>query len=213
MILMKNFESKFSLLYRIFITIIIGIGLYINFRFIPFHSGIVYFTLQSNILCFVFYLIYLLFVLFGVFRKNDNYYLFKGMVTSCITLTMIIYTLLVLIGDMHSYDGHLIECLFVHYVTPLLVIFDSLMFDESGKSKWYYPLVWSIPVVLYGIFYYIYVSSGGVFFNSNYAYSFLNIDKYGLLGTIANCLVLYVCFILGNYLAVYYDKYKGRKKI
>ncbi len=204
-------KNKIKKNYRLLIIIVTGIGLYLNFKFISVRTGILYFTIQSNIFCFLFYVFDLIHRLRNDSIECKNYHLWKGMVTSCITLTMVIYTLLVLSGSMHSYDGHLIECLFVHYITPILVLIDSIVFDKKEDTKWSYPLIWSIPMLLYGIFHFIYVTLGGVFFDNTYAYEFLNIEKYGIIHVLINCMVIYVCFVVCTYVVVYYEKNKGRK--
>lgn len=210
---MKDKMAKISLLYKLLIVIVTGIGLYLNFKFITFQNGIVYFTIQSNLLCLLFYVIYLMLDPKGKKEKKDKYYLFKGMITSCITLTMIVYTILVLMGDMHAYDSHFIECIFVHYITPLLVIFDYILFDEKGKMKGSYPFIWGSILILYGLFYVTYVRLGGTFFESSYAYSFLNIEKYGKLGALANCIIIYICFILNGFIMIHFDDKKGGRQV
>ena len=209
---MKDKMAKISLLYKLLIVIVTGIGLYLNFKFITFQNGIVYFTIQSNLLCFMFYLVWVMLLVFHKQKPDDKYYMVKGLVTTSITLTMVIYNILLATGNINAYDGHLIECIFVHYLVPLMIICDYFVFEEKGHVKYSYPLIWSIGLIFYGIFYIVYVTHGGDFVEGNYAYSFLNVDKFGLIGVVANCLIIYMCFVLFGYIVLYFDNKKGRMK-
>lgn len=50
-------KEKISLIYKILIVVVSGIGLYLNFKLYSFKTAILYFTNLSNILVFVFYLV------------------------------------------------------------------------------------------------------------------------------------------------------------
>ena len=84
-------KEKISLLFKILIVITSFVGLYLNFKIAPIKNNIIYFTIQSNLLCFLFYLIIVILKLTGKLQKNQIYYIFKGTVTLAITITMFIY--------------------------------------------------------------------------------------------------------------------------
>ena len=119
---------------------------------------------------------------------------------------MIIYTLLELTNNINAYDGHAIECIFVHYLAPIMIIIDYFIFDKKGNVKFSYPFIWSIPIVAYGIFNLIYTISGGKFIEGNYAYSFLDVEKYGIFHVSLNCILILVCFMVFGYIVYFIDK-------
>lgn len=190
-------KNKLSLIYKILILIVTGIGLFLNFKFLTFKTAIAYFTIQSNLLCFIFYLICLILYIFKKLKKNEFYYIMKGMATMAITLTMVVYYGVINTHGVTGYEGHLIECLFVHLFTPLLVIFDYIIFDEKGNLKLSYPFIWSSLLIIYVLFSELYSKLGNIYVNGKkYAYFFLDTVKYGESGVIINLLLILVSFIV-----------------
>lgn len=207
-------KDSVSLIYKFLILIVTSIGLFLNFRFIGFRIGFVYFTLQSNILCFIFYIALLTYLLISKKKElnSDVYCIFRGLISANIILTMIIYTVLELTNNVSAYDGHFIECLFVHYLTPIAVLFDYILFDKKGNMKAYYPFIWSVVIILYGIFNFVYTASGGKFVEGNYAYAFYDVERFGVGGVALNCILIYICFIAFNSFVVFLDRKVGGKK-
>ena len=177
-------KQKISFLYKLLIVVVSGIGLYLNFRFIPFKINILYFTIQSNLLCFVFYFVIILLELFNKLKKNNLYYILKGMVTMSITITMFIYQgLLASTLSTTIYSGHLLESNFLHLIVPLMVMIDYAVFGEKGHLKKKYPFYWSIILIIYFIFNVIYIGIGGKFAGgASYPYYYMDVTKYGYLG-------------------------------
>ena len=190
-------KEKLSLLFKIIIAIISGIGLYLNFNLLSFKDSIIYFTIQSNLLCFIYFLGLVVLTITKKLKKTDLYYISKGMITMAITTTLIVYWfVLVPEGGIEAYIGHNLENNFVHLFTPLLVIFDYIIFGEKGHLKKNYPFIWSFVLIAYVIFNIVYVLLGGRFSNNTcYPYPCMNIDNLGLFRVCVNCLVIYVCFI------------------
>lgn len=186
-----------SLLFKIVIVIMSGIGLYLNFKLLSFSKGIIYFTIQSNLLCFIFFAVITILDIIGKLKKNNWYYIVKGMVTMAITITMFVYQVLLSSSDgVGAYMGHMLECNFVHLYVPLLVIFDYILFGEKGHLKKEYPFYWSFILVAYLVFNFIYVFLGGTFEGgTKYPYSYMDIDRLGLLNVSINCLMIYIFFI------------------
>lgn len=186
-----------SLLFKILIVVMSGIGLYLNFKLLSFEKGIIYFTIQSNLLCFLFFFVIIILELTKKLQKNDWYYIIKGMVTMAITITMFVYQILLSSGDgVGAYAGHMLECNFVHLYVPLLVILDYIIFGEKGHLKKEYPFYWSFILLLYVIFNIVYVLFGGKFEGgARYPYSYMDIDKLGLFNVFINCLMVYIFFI------------------
>ncbi len=186
-----------SLLFKIVIVIMSGIGLYINFKLLSFEKGIIYFTIQSNLLCFLFFIVIIILEITGKLTKNNWYYIIKGMITMAITITMFVYQILLSSSDgVGAYTGHMLECNFVHLYVPLLVIFDYIIFGEKGHLKKEYPFYWSFILVAYLVFNVVYVLFGGTFEGeTKYPYSYMDVDKLGLLNVFVNCLMVYIFFM------------------
>ena len=200
-------KEKLSLLFKIIIVMVSGIGLYLNFNLLSFRNSIIYFTIQSNLLCFIYFLGLVLFTITKKIKKNDFYYISKGMVTMAITITFIVYWfVLVPEGGIEAYVGHELENNFVHLFTPLLVIFDYIIFGEKGHLKKKYPFIWNFVLVAYVIFNVVYVLIGGRFANGScYPYPCMNIDNLGLFRVAINSIVIYIGFLLFGYLVYFID--------
>ncbi len=190
-------KDKLSLLFKIIIVVVSGVGLYLNFKLLSFQKSIIYFTIQSNLLCFIFFLTIVILTMTHKLKKGNLYYILKGMVTMAITITMFVYQLLLSSdGGMGAYTGHALECNFVHLYVPLLVIFDYIIFGTKGHLKKSYPFYWSFILIAYTLFDIIYVAFGGRFVgNTTYPYFYMNVDQYGIIGTFINCIMIYIFFI------------------
>lgn len=206
-------KDKLSLLFKIIIVIVSGIGLYLNFNLLSVRNSIIYFTIQSNILCFIYFLVLVILTVTKKLKKNDFYYVSKGMVTMAITITFIVYHLvLVPEGGIAAYVGHNLENNFVHLFTPLLVMLDYILFAEKGHLKKNYPFIWNFVLVAYTIFNVVYVLFGGRFSNGTiYPYPCMNIDNLGLFRVIVNCCVIYGVFLIYGYLVYRIDNKLARK--
>ena len=190
-------KNKLSLFYKILIVVVSGIALWLNFKIMPFKEGILYFTLQSNLLCCLYYFVITVLKLLKKEVKNNFYYITKGMVTMAITVTMIVFQTIIYQTDMGVYENHLFECYLVHIVVPSLVIFDYIIFGEKGNLKKSYPFIWSLILVFYTIFTSVYAFLGGKFIDgTSYPYFYMNIDKYGILRVSINCVIIYICFVI-----------------
>jgi hypothetical protein len=190
-------KEKISLFYKILIVVMGGIGLYLNFEMSSISDNIIYFTIQSNLLCFLFYLVIVILTLIKKLKKDNVYYMFKGMVTMSITITMFVYQLLISTnGGVPGYENHMLACNFVHLFVPLMIIFDYIIFGEKGNLKKNYPFIWSLVLVAYILFDIIYVVLGGTFIGgTTYPYFYMDIEKYGLVGVFINCLLVYIFFV------------------
>lgn len=192
-----SLKEKIAFIYRVVIVIISAIGLYLNFKLTTFRLGILYFTNLSNLLCLIYFLVILILTVTKRLKKNDFYYISKGMVTMAITLTMFVYNVVLSSsGTMTLFENHMLECNLVHVIVPLLVIFDYIIFGTKGKLKKTYPYIWSLILILYQLFVMIYGYFGGKFADgASVPYFYMDIGKYGLDGVLINSLIILVFFI------------------
>lgn len=207
-------KKYIELIYKILIVIITGIGLYLNFDLFSFDDSIIYFTIQSNLLCFIFYFILVILILIKKLKKNNFYYISKGMVTMSITITFLMYQLIIAPnGGVTGYENNMLACNFVHLFVPLMVIFDYIIFGEKGYIKKEYPFIWSLVLVAYFIFDLIYVSLGGRFMDGSiYPYFYMNVNKYGPGGVLINSSIIYIFFVGYGCIVQILDNKLGNKK-
>ena len=208
-------KEKIKLIYRIIIIIVTAIGLYLNFKFLTFEKGILYFTNLSNLLCLIYFTILVILMITKKLKRNNTYYIVKGMVTMAITLTMVVYNLLLSSSSAASaFENHQLECNIVHIVVPLLVIFDYILFGEKGHLKKEYPLIWSFVLIAYQAFVVVYTANGGTFINnSTYPYPFMDIETYGIGKTTINMIITFVFFLgYGNIVQMLDNKLGEKKK-
>ena len=205
-------KKKLSLFYKILIVLTSGIGLYLNFKAFTIKGALIYYTIQSNLMCFLFYLSIVILYLCGKLKKNNIYYILKGLVTMAITITFFVYWIMIS-SSMDAYIGHELACIFVHFIVPLLVISDYIIFGEKGNLKKNYPYIWSLTLISYVIFDIIYVSQGGTFHDGTiYPYFYMNIEQYGLLQVGINCFVIYIFFVIYGILVQKADNKLGNNK-
>ena len=190
-------KKKLDLLFKVIIVLVSGIGLFLNFRLLTIRDSIIYFTIQSNLLCFIFYLVTVILMFTKKLKKTDIYYILKGMVTMSITITFFVYWFILSSGEsMGAYIGHNLENYFVHLFTPLLVIFDYILLGEKGHLKKNYPFIWSFILVAYIIFDIVYVMLGGTFAGGiKYPYPYMDVEKLGLCKVCINCMIIHVFFV------------------
>lgn len=103
---------------------------------------------------------------------------------------------------------------FLHLFNPLLFIVDFLLFSETGKMKWSYPLYSLIFPLGFVIVYLIVGAATGADSNPNntlYPYPFLNVGQLGYGSALLNCLYLVLGFLAIGYLIVWIDKHRAKK--
>jgi hypothetical protein len=165
-----------------------------------------YYTLQSNIIVLVFFIAFLIYSLrLGGKAPSARYYTVKGAVTMCITLTLLIFHFLLRptlfsMSDGASYVNSPMNII-VHYVVPLMVLIDWLLFDRKGHFRKTDPLIWTIIPWAYFAFSLI-RAQFAVFTNtgSRYPYFFIDIDKYGVGQVALNVLIIAVGYVALGYL-------------
>ena len=154
-------------IYRFLTITSLSLGLILNLFNTPYPSRLMaYFTMQSNLLCLF------VFIFFPLIKKNHKnlYYSGKGAITIAILLTAIVYLIALMPNKFSMYTTNNYNLskafgnLLVHVISPILVIFDYILFDEKGYLKLYYPWIWLIIPILYVCFVYLFHSLGGHFY-------------------------------------------------
>ena len=204
-------KKHIELIYKILIVIITGIGLYLNFDLFSFDGGIIYFTIQSSLLCFLFYLITVILIISNKLKKNNFYYIFKGVATMAITITMFVYQFLLAPNGVELYEHHFFTSEIVHLAIPILIILDYFLFAEKGNIKKTYPLYWCSPLFVYLVFVIIYSLCGGTFNGERVPYFFLDIKEIGFLKVLIYCFMITIFYIGCGHLAFIIDNKLSKK--
>ena len=177
------------ILYRILAIFICGYGISSHFQWNNLDYNIhmfSFFTIQCNLLCFITLL--LLFLQdFGYF-PHQNFTLLRGMTLSGILLTNLSYHFFMhpLKGEwgLHFLSDISTKDLFVHYLVPLFMIFDWLLWQRKGSFQKEMIFLWllfpfsyftgTVARVAWLPDYHFSSSSG------RFPYEFLNMDVLGV---------------------------------
>lgn len=207
---MKLTKRNLSLIYKATLIILCSLGIVMNFMYLkqPFYMTISYYTIQSNIACLI------VIILFFV-KELRNSPLTEGQIrlkagfTVMIFLTFLVYHfLLTPFLESLDIDYQFLQFsdVLVHYVSPLMVLGDYLLFSEHRLIRKKDPFVWLLIPLTYWIYTLIYAALGGIFrlgeSVSSYPYYFLDIDTYGFLGILP-----WIGLIMGVYIGLGYGLY------
>lgn len=173
-----------------------------------------YYTILSNLLVTVLagYMTYS-----ALKNKNfetRNFYRFKGGVTIAISITFMVYHFL--LAPLVSQEAYWnVENFLVHYIVPLALIIDTLVFDKKnqyGKIEPFYWLGFQLAYTIIALFngYITKIQIPGST-DGAFAYFFINIPKYGVKAVALNTLVLFTFYVLWGYIFMTIKKFVGRK--
>uniref|UniRef100_UPI003F4C320C Pr6Pr family membrane protein n=1 Tax=Brachyspira catarrhinii TaxID=2528966 RepID=UPI003F4C320C len=201
-------KTNFSIVYKIIIIIIGALAVLHGFFYDNFKLDIetaYYFTYQSNILVVIYFILDII----NILKKKETFHpRFKGAVTTSITLTFLIYHFL-LSPTAEDYKGvFYIRNIILHYIVPIMTIFDYIIFDKKGAYKIVDPLLWLIIPIIYFIFMLIRAKLGSPFSNgSYYPYFIVDIDKYGLKIVLRNIFFIALFFVFLGYIGYFVDRF------
>lgn len=201
-------KNNFAIIYKIIIIILGSSAVLYGFFYNNFKLDIetaYYFTYQSNILVIVYFIL----DIFSIIKKKETFYpRFKGAVTMAITITFLVYHFL-LSPTAEDYKGlHYIRNIILHYIVPIMTIFDYIIFDKKGIYKIVDPLLWLIIPFIYFTFMLIRARVGSPFADgSYYPYFIVDIDKYGLKTVLRNIFFITLFFIFLGYVEYFIDRF------
>ena len=142
-----------------------------------------YFTTLSNIFVCIMLIIALVKDIYYLVTKkelklNNNFYIIKFLATISITLTFFVFLTILAPtidgGIINAYISYHCGSLCLHFITPLLAIFDFLLFDRDYKAKNSHVFYAIIPPLIYVLFVVIAGSMGLRWGNMAAPYNFLN---------------------------------------
>ena len=214
-------REKFSVIFKLLVIMSLLTGILLNVIHTTSLSAILsYYTLQSNMICLAMFVgIMVMIVLKKDYRSDNKYYILKGAVVMAILVTAITYQVALAPNGFQMDISYTMRPerywanLFVHVISPMLVLLDYVLFDPKGNLKYKYPFIWLCIPWGYVIYVYIYNALGGRFFgiggSREYVYKFLNYKQIGYLGVIKWILVFTIAiFVLSNIL-VFLDRRKN----
>lgn len=214
---MKKKQRRISLIYKLLICIIGLVSIIFTSGALDgeFNARVfTMFTTISNILCIIYFAVDILYMLLNPNEKTDVYPIFKHMITLSITLTCIIAAGLLDLGfDFNSYTG--LSLIGLHYIIPIMVILDWIIFEKKGTMKKYEPFAWLIVPTIYFILAELSARIGngfGVIVGEKYPYFFLDVDKYGTMMVLLNSLLIGIGCLVVGYLYYFIDKKLKDKK-
>lgn len=208
-----------SLLYKLVIVLVAGYGLFL-YSGLPaqFNWGMFkYYTILSNALCFIFFILSIVRVVAQIFKTGIKGPAtlaphFKGVVTNAIIVTLLIYQF-VLASSPFSMDvgGGNLGNQIVHLFVPLLVIVDWLLFDKKGFYTFGDPFLGCILPFLYFVCTVFAAEMGTRYLNgSRYPYEFINFDALGVPKVMLNVSILLLVFLAVNFVIYFIDKLLGK---
>lgn len=205
-------KAKIEWVYKILILIVCSIGIYLNCKALQFGNAIVYYTIQSNILCFSVYLIIIIMHFLNKLEKNGFYYFIKGLATMSITLTMVVYQLVIRSSGVEM-PGTAISNDLVHLVVPIMIMLDYVIFGEKGNLNKKFPLYWGISIIAYTLYCYILIGFGVQFSGTGkYPYPYMDPTTNGPLAVFISYISIYTLYTLYGELIVFLDKKFSKNK-
>lgn len=195
-----------AIVLRLAIVCCSAVGLYYFLKFDKRHPNvgmISYYTGMSNLMVLLVFIGYTAVTIVDLVKKglkgaSTPCPWLKGATTLIILVTFLIYHF-ILARNKFDWQIYKIGNLLVHYIVPLMVSVDWLLFDAKGKRPWWHPLSWLAFPVAYFIFTVIRAQVGGWFpgkIFTRYPYPFINVDRLGgdvvwnILGTAVAVIVL-----------------------
>lgn len=216
-------ERKISIIFKLLVIISLLTGILLNVVHTTSISAILsYYTLQSNIICLVMFIgTITVIILKKDYRSDNKYYILKGGVVVAILVTAITYQVALAPNGFQMDISYTMRTerywanLFVHIISPILVLLDYVLFDSKGKFKYKYPFIWLCIPLGYVIYVYIYNVLGGRFFgiggSREYAYKFLDYKQIGYLGVIKWIGVFTILIFMLSNILVFLDRRKKHK--
>ena len=185
-------KETISIIYKVLVALCLLTGILLNVINTTSITAILsYYTLQSNIICLAMFIeIIVIMILYKEYRFSDIYYILKGGITIAILITIITYQVALVPNNFHmdvvyttNTDRYWAN-LFVHIISPIMVIGDYILFDEKGNFKLYYPFIWLCIPLYYVLYVYTYSAKGGHFYgiggSRKFAYIFLDYNQYSI---------------------------------
>jgi hypothetical protein len=172
-----------------------------------------YFTMMVNTVIAVIFIIEILFF-FKIIKINPNLFkIVKGSSISAAILMLIVYQFILIPymrANVTTYQVYSLKDLFIHYVSPILILIDYVLFDEKGRFTFKDGLYFVNYLLAYSTYTLIYILLGGRFYISGkasiYPYFFLNIETQGLALTLMIMFAIIATYMITGYGFILLDR-------
>ena len=204
--------KRISVIYKILIIIAAALGILLQAGIAEgtFDIGSFrYFTTLSNLAVLVYYICHLAGTTNGKTRPGLRKW--KFMITLSILLTGVVahFMLRGLFADMNA--AQKLGLTFLHYVVPIAVLVDWLIFDAKGHTAKYMPLFAALFPIIYAAATMVLVHYLTQKFD--YPYPFLNVITFGWKQVIINIIIIAAAYLAVGYIGVGMDHLlRGRHK-
>lgn len=221
-------NQKASLIYKTIAVLLCLSGQILVFIISDFGLGIfLYYTNLSNILCLVYFILAASHCYRQLKTGDESAFAprFKGAVVLAITVTMLVYWLVLrgggfsmgttsqMVDPSAGSTAYSVMDMIVHLLVPLTTIFDWLLFDPKGSYKRYDPVLWlGIPLIYYGLTIVI-AQTGFTFIGGvRYPYFFINPDLIGYQNVALFVAGIILAFLMIGYLLYGLDRLLGKRQ-
>lgn len=211
-------RQKISIIFKCIMALIIIMGILFSIGIMEdklrFHM-IYSFTNLSN-----FYILVITMISIYKLNRKENISggLYRGRVLGLIIilLTGLVYHFILLPQRILENPNYQLSVgnIITHYVTPVLMLLDWILFDNKGKMKRIDPAI----IISFPIIYFIICSLYGYLGlpipnkNSSYIYFFMDFNLLGVLGVVRWCVLIILCLIILVYLIYFLDYFLGNRK-
>jgi hypothetical protein len=216
-------SKSVSVIYKIIGAILVAYGIAINLvgstNALELMS---YFTMISNLMVVAVLSLGTLVLLKVVKIDVSLFRKIKGATIVATILMMVVYNFILiqyLRINIPSYEIYSIKDIFIHFLSPIIILLDYLLFDEKGLFEYRDAFSFLNYLLVYFVYLIVYELLGGRFIISGvetiYPYFFLNIEVQGIWLTLFNILLIGLVFTGFGLLLVWVDQILKRpiKKI
>lgn len=181
----------------------------------PAWNSLLYYTVQSNVLCLAWMLVLTGATIRDIARSGASGFSVpsartSGAVMMAITVTMCVYLFVLVPSSFVQGSNYVPFSLtdnLIHIITPCLLILDWVLFVPKGAFRAADPLRWALIPLAYLVFALIFGGLGGEFApGQTYPYPFLDVATLGAAGVAAWVAGLTVALIGVGYLFVAIDR-------
>ena len=213
-------QAMAAIIYRIALVFVAGYGLADGWGILagtPDFCQFAYFTDVSNLLCFLYFLVA---VVYGVvcLRRSTGPRVclprVKGAVTFSIAITLLVNHFVLCGTPWLVTAGHFdLANLLAHYLVPLLVILDLILFDPKGGMRPVDPVLYALIPLAYLLYTFVRAKVGGPIVDGQYyPYPFLDVSVLGVAAVARNIAVLALGFFAFAYAGYAVDRILGRQQ-
>lgn len=214
-----------SVIFKFLLFVMCLWGLYLNSgmphgKFVP--QMFCYYTIIDNTLALLFSGYAICKILFAIRKTGVNgsvpFSRYKGALIMMLTYLLISYHFFLrpqTLAASPSYQVMTLENILVHYVTPIMVILDWLLFDEKQRFRWYDPLIWLAVPAAYFTFILIRAELGDILHGvgSRYPYYTFDVDILGIAAVTKNILTAVVWHGICGYIIFFLDRFSIKNRI